>query len=133
MALGGASREAADPADEGPGEAPQQRLVDQGAMDQERPPQRPPLLHLTWMSGLRATEGLAPQGNAAQQPGFPPIAGPTPSPRVMNPSVPQPHGEDQGHCSRPKELWIAMLVAMVMAMAMVMVMAMMTTTTSRKT
>ena len=47
MALGGASREAADPADEGPGEAPQQRLVDQGAMDQERPPQRPPLLHLT--------------------------------------------------------------------------------------
>ena len=134
------SREAADPADEGPGVVPQQRLVDQGAMDQERPPQRPPLLHRTskwprrwtrarwtrarWTrskSGLllRATGGQAPQGKTPQHPGSAPLVGPTPSTRVMDPSVPQTHGENQGHSSKPTELWIAMVVAMVMAMAMV--------------
>ena len=128
VALGGTSREPADPADDGPGEAPQQRLVDQGPMDQERPPQRPPLGHrtraktrCTQKTGLllRATGCQAPQGKAPQHPGSAPLAGLTPSTRVMDPSVPQAHGENQGHCSRPKELWIAMVVAMVMAMAMV--------------
>ena len=113
-----ASLEEAGPADEGPGEAPQQRLVEQGAVGQERPPQRPPLRHRTQISGLRAADGLAEQDKAPQQPGRPPIFGPPPSSRVMGRVVPQPHVEDQGHCSRPEALWIAVLDTMVMVMVM---------------
>ena len=112
-----ASLEEAGPADEAPDEASQQGPVEQEAMGQERPPQRP-ILHLTEMSGLRAADGLAKQDKAPQQPGRPPILGPPPSSRVMDQIVPQPHAEDQRHCSRPKALWIAVLVAMVMVMVM---------------